>query len=269
MRARFDHVAAFSHVYAQNAKFYEALFGMRVLPESRPRGAILLSDGTMGFNHVPVRTGFPSGLNHFGLQVEDVGEAIARLHAFHPSMDVQERPRTRDITAYSAHDPDGNIFDLAQRDAEHDKLRAKDGHGWESERRITHYAIRCLDAGRTWRFFAEVFDLEPVTPEQGDANHYVTDGTLTLVLVPWSIQDYGGQDAVRPGADHLGIRVESIETLRHDLEVLVARNPHHRPWPIAGGAEGDARLALLQRASPYAAYHMTDVEGVHLAIWEG
>ena len=69
MGAKIDHVAVFSHHYTQNAKFYEALFGLRLLPHTRARGAILLGDGAISFNHVPIRTGFPSGLNHFGLQV--------------------------------------------------------------------------------------------------------------------------------------------------------------------------------------------------------
>ncbi len=269
MEARFDHVAAFSHNYSQNAKFYEALFGLRVLPHSRARGAILLGDGAMAFNHVPLRTGFPSGLNHFGIQVDDVDTAIARIREFGPSMGVQARPQTRDIIAFSAHDPDGNIFDLAQRDEEHDALRAKDALGWEAPRRITHYAIRCRDAAHTADFFTDVFELTPLKADQGDANRYVTDGTLTLVLVPWSISDYAEQDAVRPGADHLGIKVESIEKLKADIDALSGRNPHLRPWPIAGSAEGDARLDLFKRASPYASYHMTDIEGVHLAVWEG
>ena len=126
MFARFDHVATFSHDYTRNAKFYEPLFGLNLLPHSRARGAILLSDGSMGYNHVPVRTGFPSGLNHFGIQVADVELAIERIHAFDPTMDVQDRPLTRNIIAFSAHVPDGNIFDLAQRDEAHDELRAKD-----------------------------------------------------------------------------------------------------------------------------------------------
>ncbi len=112
MFARFDHVSTFSNYDARNAKFYEALLGLKLLPHSRARGAILLSDGSMGNNHVPVRTGFPSGLNHFGIQVEDVGLAIGRIRAFDDTMDVQDRPVTRNIIAYSAHDPDGNILIL-------------------------------------------------------------------------------------------------------------------------------------------------------------
>ena len=171
MFTRFDHVATFSHNYTQNAKFYEALFGLKVLPHTRARGAILLSDGSMAYNHVALRTGFPSGLNHFGLQVDDVELAIERIREFDQTLDVQDRPPTRDIIAYSA-------------------------------------------------------------------------------------------------PDHLGIRVESIDQLKQDLDELMGRNPHLRPWPIGGGAEGDARLKLFKKASPYAGYHMTDVEGVHLAIWE-
>ena len=121
---------------------------------------------------------------------------------------------------------------------------------------------------RSAAFFTEVFELSPVSSGADDPNIYLTDDVLTLTFVPWSIRDYAAQDAVRPGADHIGIRVESIDRLKKDVEVLVARNPHLRPWPIGGGSEGDARLELLKRASPYATCHMTDIEGVHLAVWE-
>ena len=227
--ARFDHVATFSHDYTRNAKFYEALFGLKLLPHSRARGAILLSDGSMGYNHVPTRTGFPSGLNHFGLQVEDVDLAIERIRAFDPTMDVQDRPPTRNIIAYSAHDPDGNIFDLAQRDAAHDELRSRDDLAWDADRRISHFAIRTRDAARSAAFFTQVFELSPVNSGADDANIYLTDGTLTLTFVPWSIKDYAAQDALRPAPDHLGVRVESIARLKQDLAELVARNPHFRP----------------------------------------
>lgn len=269
MFARIDHMAIFSHDYTQNAKFYEAVFGMKILPYSRPGSAILLTDGRMGMNHVPLRTGFGSGLNHFGVEVADVKRAIARLRNFASGMDVQDRPPIRDIVAYSAHDPDGNIFDLAQRDEKHIEFRGEDQHGYESTRRLSHFAIKSREPERLFDFFHQVCGLEPVNRKQGDANHYLTDGEVTLVFVPWKIADYGEQDAVRPGPDHMGITVESVADLKKDLEAATNRNPHLRPWPLGTDKESKARLALFQRAAPYAEHWMTDIEGVHLAIAAG
>jgi predicted enzyme related to lactoylglutathione lyase len=266
MFARVDHVAVFSHDYCLNAKFYEAVFGLKILPSSRARGAILLSDGGVGFNHVPVRTGFPTGLNHFGLQVEDVHLAIDRIKSFDPSLDVMERPETRGIIAFSAHDPDGNIFDLGQRSEEHAQLRGEGETSIHASGTISHYAIRSRAPERLCDFFATAFELTPLNRRTDDLNFYLTDGRLTLVFIPWSVKDYGDQDAIRPGPDHLGMRVESIESLKRHIEELVDRNPHLRPWPLGGDKEGKARLALFKRASPYAADWMTDAEGVHLAV---
>ena len=269
MFARIDHMAIFSHDYTLNAKFYEAVFGMKLLPYSRPGSAILLTDGRMGMNQVPLRTGFGSGLNHFGLEVEDVELAISRIRGFGGGMDVQDRPPIRDIIAFSAHDPDGNIFDLAQRDAEHIAFRGEDEHGYQSKRRLSHYAIKSREPERLFDFFHTVCDLEPVNRKPDDGNFYLTDGKVTLVFVPWSIRDYAEQDAVRPGPDHMGLTVESIEDLKKDVEAAVDRNAHLRPWPLDRGKESKARLDLFKRAAPYAGHWMTDIEGVHLAIVEG
>ena len=73
---------------------------------------------------------------------------------------------------------------------------------------------------------------------------------------------------MRPGADHLGFRVESIEALKQDIEQVVDRNAHLRPWPLGRGAEGGPRLEHFKRNTPYASYRTTDIEGVHLAICE-
>ena len=222
--------------------------------------------GGVGFNHVPVRTGFPTGLNHFGLQVQDVEAAIDRIRAFDPTLDVMERPDTRGIVAFSAHDPDGNIFDLGQRNEEHAQLRGEDQFGIKAGGIISHYAIRSRTPERLFDFFAAAFELQPVNRRSDDPNFYLTDGRLTLVFVPWSVKDYGDQDAIRPGPDHLGMRVESTEALKERIQELVDRNPHLRAWPLGGDKEARARLALFKRASPYANDWMTDAEGVHLAI---
>ncbi len=268
MFSKFDHVAIFSHDYAMNARFYQALFGLKQLPSTRHTGAILLSDGRLGFNHVHVRTGFPTGLNHFGIQVEDVDEAISRIRAFDASYDVVERPPNRNIIAYSAHDPDGNIFDLAQRDDEHNRFRALGEHGWQSDRVISHYGVTTRDPELSFRFFTEVFELAPVNKVEGDPNYYVTDGELTVVFIPWNIHDYAEVDAVRPGTDHLGFQVESIDALKQDIEKMVDLNAHLRPWPLGRGSEGGPRLEHFKRNTPYASYRTTDIEGVHLAIHE-
>ena len=114
MSARINHVAITSDHYATNARFYEALFGMKTgkkpLPPAR---AISIGDGYVGMTHIPRRDGRTSGLDHFGIEVDDIEDTIARMQKF--DSEALKRPPIRPYAAYSAHDPDTNIFDLSQR----------------------------------------------------------------------------------------------------------------------------------------------------------
>lgn len=80
MSARINHVAITSDYYAVNARFYELLFGMRpgrkTLPPSR---ATSLGDGYVGMTHIPRRDGRTAGLDHFGIEVDDIEDTIARI----------------------------------------------------------------------------------------------------------------------------------------------------------------------------------------------
>ena len=53
----------------------------------------------------------PSGINHFGFQVDDVDDLEARLAKWNEPM--TERPSTRPFAEHRAMDPDGNLFDIS------------------------------------------------------------------------------------------------------------------------------------------------------------
>ena len=95
MFARFDHVATFSHDYTRNAKFYEALFGLKTAKNYRPARAVVVSDGYVGMNIIPRRDGRTSGLDHFGIEVEDFERVQARAAEKYPAI---VRPRQHIIT---------------------------------------------------------------------------------------------------------------------------------------------------------------------------
>ena len=150
-----------SDYYAMNARFYEALFGMkpgkRTLPPAR---AISLGDGYVGMTHIPRRDGRTSGLDHFGIEVDDIEDTIARMQKFDPELDALKRPPIRPYAAYSAHDPDTNIFDLSQKNIGFQKDVYAENDGEEIRpRRISHIALRTRNAERCAQFYAEVFGL--------------------------------------------------------------------------------------------------------------
>ena len=60
-----------------NGRFYEALFGMKPSSKPRPARSVVLGDGYVGMNCIPRRDGRYSGLDHFGIEVDDIEDTIA------------------------------------------------------------------------------------------------------------------------------------------------------------------------------------------------
>jgi catechol 2,3-dioxygenase-like lactoylglutathione lyase family enzyme len=268
MSARINHVAITSDHYAMNARFYEALFGMT--PGKRtlsPARAISLGDGYVGMTHIPRRDGRTSGLDHFGIEVDDLEDTIARMKKFDPELDALKRPPIRPFAAYSAHDPDTNIFDLSQRNIGFQKDVYAENNGEDVRpRRVSHIALRTRHAKKCAQFYAEVFGL-PVLNQPSDDNFYLSDGRVTLAIIPWKIADYYAQDPARTGLDHIGFKVESVEQVKKDVEFLIGENPHMHGRPLGYGSEGEARLKLFQKC-PLGCFHLTDIEGVHVDVAE-
>ena len=267
MSARINHVAITSDHYATNARFYEALFGMtqgktKKLPPAR---AISLGDGYVGMTHIPRRDGRTAGLDHFGIEVDDIEDTIAKMQKFDPELHALKRPPIRPYAAYSAHDPDTNIFDLSQRNIGFQKDVYAENTGEEARpRTISHIALRTRNAEGCAHFYAEVFGLALLN-KPSDENYYLSDGRVTLMIVPWKLADYYGMDPARVGLDHIGFHVESVDQVRKDLEFLIGENPHMHGRPLGYGSEGEARLKLFQKC-PLGCHHFTDIEGVYIDV---
>ena len=59
--------------------------------------------------------------------------------------------------------------------------------------------------------------------------------------------------------DHLGFKVENLDSFKKDLQALVKRNPALSPKP--GGTEGEIRLSLLAKCQ-HGQFQMADPDGV-------
>ena len=261
MPAKLNHVAIASDHYAINGRFYEALFGMKPSSKPRPARSVVIGDGYVGMNCIPRRDGRYSGLDHFGIEVVDVEATIAKIKRFDASLSAVKRPPIRPFAAYSAHDPDTNIFDLSAPNVDKKDVYAE--NNWTQARRISHIALRTRHAERCAEFYEEVFGFERVKGK--DESFYLTDGRVTLVIIQWRIADYYAQDPARTGLDHIGFEVESVTKLKQDMEFLMGENPHMRGRALGYGSEGDARLKLFQRC-PLGCFHLTDIEGVHIDV---
>lgn len=270
MFAKLKHLAIVSDQYTLLGKFYEAMFGMKSSPNSRPERAIVVRDGYVGLNINPRKgkAGRQAGLDHFGFEVEDVELVYARLREKYPSVRVLKRPSNRPFAGISTHDPAGNVFDLSQRDMENrrDVYVETDR---EQDRHVKHIALRAVDSAGLAQFYRSVFELMELERPADDPNFYLSDGRVNFIIMPWNITDYAGTGIERPALDHIGFKVESVEAVKSDLESLKRKSAALAPNPIGAdaGPEGEARLKLFSKCR-FGQFHMSDPDGVLIDVAE-
>jgi catechol 2,3-dioxygenase-like lactoylglutathione lyase family enzyme len=109
--AKIRHLAIKTKSPEKLASFYEEVFGMKRI-RSEKSGAIYMSDGYLTLALLRNRgEATPSGINHFGFQVEDIKDIEGKLQKFEEPL--TERPGNRPYAEYRAMDPDGNLFDVS------------------------------------------------------------------------------------------------------------------------------------------------------------
>jgi predicted enzyme related to lactoylglutathione lyase len=275
MLTKIQHAAIVSENFVREAKFYESLFGMkRSKPGSeeeqkaiRTNYAVSISDGYVGVTVIGRKPGYVPGLHHFGIDVDDVDEAIARIKKNYPEVAVLKRPSNRPFATYGAHDPDGNYFDITQegmsnrRDVYVEQPRAQ-------PRGIHHIKLRVMNASAIAAFYRDLFHLQETEKALEDPNYYLTDGKMTLIIAPWKMSDFEGAGIDRPGLEHLGFRVESVEAVKKELATLREANPEMRERIISEPSEGERRLALIASCR-HGQHQFSDPDGVFIDIAEG
>ncbi len=227
MLTKIQHAAIISENFVREARFFEAAFGMkRSKPGSeeeekaiRTNYAVSVSDGYVGMTIIGRKPGYVPGLHHFGLDVDDVDEAIRRIKKAYPEVAVLKRPSNRPFATFGAHDPEGNYFDLTQegmsnrRDVYNEQQR-------EQPRRMHHIKLRVMNAPAMAAFYRDLFDLKEDEKALEDPNFYLTDGRMTLIIAPWKMSDFEGAGIDRPGIEHLGFKVESVDAVKKELAAL-------------------------------------------------
>jgi predicted enzyme related to lactoylglutathione lyase len=266
MFAKINHVAIVSEKYSLLAAFYASLFGMKTSPEKGMNRAITVGDGYVGLNINPRKAGRPAGLDHFGIEVEDVETAFDRMRTKYPTADWVQRPSTRPFAGITANDPDGNVFDLSQKKMANRSGVYVQNDGNQNERCISHVAMRTMRPDEMARFYSDVFQLAEQNAKPGDPNHYLSDGKMTLMIMPWRIKNYAGTSILPTGMDHVGFTVESVDKLKEDVEELVGVNPVLNPIPVWKGKESAVRLDLLKQQCPIGEYFLSDPDFTFISV---
>ena len=111
-KPKIRHLAIVSLDPEKLAKFYCDVFDMEVVHRNK-NGGLFITDGYLTVALLSNRAqGKPSGLNHFGFQIEDADEITGRLADFGIATPA-DRPADRPYAETRATDPDGNNFDLS------------------------------------------------------------------------------------------------------------------------------------------------------------
>ena len=275
MLARIQHVAIVSENFVRETRFYEVVLGMkRSKPGSaeeekaiRTNYALSISDGYVGMTVIGRKPGYVPGLHHFGIDVDDVDEACSRIKEKYPAITVLKRPSNRPFATLGAHDPEGNYFDLTQEGMEN-RRDVYVETARQQPRRVHHIKLRVMNPMGIAAFYRDLFDLKEEEKALEDPNFYLTDGRVTLIIAPWKMSDFAGAGIDRPGLEHLGYKVESVEVVKKELAALRESDPEMRERIISEPKEGERRLALIA-ACRHGRHQFSDPDGVFIDIAEG
>ena len=292
MKSKIKHVGIMSQNAPRLFKFYECLFDLRrAASESTPSQeaehgrsfgypilaskrvaspfdrTIIASDGNIGVAFNRRRPGYKGGLDHFGIEVDDLVLVVARLKEKYPTVGVVIRPSNRPFADYSTHDPEGNIFDLMQPGKKAVRGVWLDADR-EQQRWIKHITLRVLNPAAMAQFYMDVYELKEEERALEDPNYYLTDGKVTFVLAPWKIQDYLGTEHKGPGMDHIGFKVEDLPAFKSDVEILSKADPE---WlaPKSANLESEYNVVLgLMQSCRYGRHQLPDPEGNFIDVSE-
>jgi len=261
MFAQINHTAIISHQYPMLGKFYEAVFWLKPSQKVRPGSAATIGDGYVGLNLIPRRDGYVEGIDHFGMVVDEVEPVLERMQKKHRKAMIVKRPSARPFAAYSGHDPDGNVFDLAQKKADTRKEVYAEiaAQAWHQDRYFNKFALRTPHAEECAEFYADVFELQPVNRNSAPGFH-LTDGRVTLSILPWSIPVFEGISIKRPGPDHVGFHVENLDAFKAQVAEVAGANPYLAPVPLGGSPESAVRQRFFQSQAT-GKFQMTDPDG--------
>ena len=287
MPSRIKHIATMSQNSPRLRNFYELLFGLKRPPAetahdraesvAKSFGYPMLAsnrvavpfnntvwalDGNVGLSFNRRRPGYPGGLDHFGLEVDDIDLVQSRIKQMYSDVGIVKRPVARTFAYFSTHDPEGNLIDIVQPGLQNDKRY----HEWstlggDQKRSISHLAIRAMNAKSLAEFYVKIYEFQPQETDPKDPNIYLTDGRVMLVLMPWKIEQYLGTEHRGPGLDHIGFKVESLDAFKKDVEILCSVDPE---WlsPQSPGAPAEHEVVVdLLRGCHVGLHQLPDPEG--------
>jgi catechol 2,3-dioxygenase-like lactoylglutathione lyase family enzyme len=269
---KLNHIASITVDAQTVAKFYATIFDMTFDRRASRNGCTATArEGYVGLNFnacMPGRPG-PVGLDHFGIEVENIDEAFAMAEKKYPTVEWVKRSGTRPYAQVGIHDPDGQVIDINQKNMSASVSEVKtDGlyleEDREQPRHVEYLALRTPNPEHCAEFYHDVFKLTPLNRQEDDETYSLTDGRMTLKLIPWKITDFAGMDAPRPTLDHIGFKVEDADKVHQEILDYNGRYPPMGApcWQLDSRDEDRRKAALLKKAAPASKYQYSDLNGV-------
>jgi catechol 2,3-dioxygenase-like lactoylglutathione lyase family enzyme len=113
--ARIRHIAILAADPAKLSEFYKASFGLKEVARSGENGdAIYLSDGHINLALLPARNR-PEGIYHFGMEVDDLKQAVQTAVAAGARGGKAELPKDGRFAETFVVDPVGTRVDISQQ----------------------------------------------------------------------------------------------------------------------------------------------------------
>jgi hypothetical protein len=90
---------------------------------------------------------------------------------------------------------------------------------------------------------------------------------MTLIIAPWKMSDFEGAGIDRPGLEHVGFQVESVDKVKKELAALREANPEMRERIISEPSEGERRVALIASCR-HCQHQLSSPDGIFVDISE-
>jgi catechol 2,3-dioxygenase-like lactoylglutathione lyase family enzyme len=264
---------------------YETIFGLtfETSPKQVNYGEVV-TDGVVNLNLHRRLPGHRLGLHHFGIEVDDVEAVLETLRSKYPSIGWINRPPNCPYAGHLSHDPAGNIFALSEKSSANGagggtstkRPKSENFERWSKAdpagRYLHHYAIRTRKFEECAQFYEDLFGFQRAGGKEDDPNQYLSDGHMTLMLIPWSILDYGGISVTGRGPDHIGFKVEDSAIVETEIAEFCS---HYAPgrapiWLLntinEHSIDSQTMSAMLDNSNPMSSYQFTDMDGVFVVV---
>jgi catechol 2,3-dioxygenase-like lactoylglutathione lyase family enzyme len=219
------------------ARYYAQYYGLTELGRS-PEGDVSLTDGFYNLTFLKQRPGLDEedtqlGLNHFGIEIDDIREIEARLEEFAPRADITQEKGGLHHGDFRVYDPNNIPISLSLRNF---------GVSGENRRmpQIRHIAMMVPKNQEVTNFFVNVCGFRETS--SGKKNYgtpspvrFVGDGSTALAIL--RDPERSVADGVEPpgtnlkwGVNHFGFLVESMDDmLKKLLGPETSQRPETRP----------------------------------------